>query len=297
MRDGTRRLALLGVALLPALLAADAPPGKKIIWYRMDYPPIYILSGPFQNKDLQAPVDGALKRALEAHGYTLSFGTANQERIRHDLQSGKPACSSALVRDPKLEETFEYSIAHSLALPSGVLIAKRDLERFQRFLDTQGQLDLDALLADSGFRLGLASSRVYGGVIDELLARHGKSAHIFWRSGLDISDGVLRMLLGGRIHYTLMYPWEAVYLARQMRRESEIAALPVKGMLPYVQVVAGCPKNAWGKAVIAIVNDAFRAVRNTPEFHAVKEFWLDENSRVLYRAYVKEFFEREAPAR
>src|SRR5262249_25542707 len=116
----------LGVVIFVALLfsrpalAADLA-GKKLTWYRMDFPPVYISDGPYRAQEMQGPVDEVIKRELEKHGYTVTFSTANHQRIVHDLQAKQPVCTSILLRSPEYEQTVEYSIPHSLALPGGVI--------------------------------------------------------------------------------------------------------------------------------------------------------------------------------
>jgi uncharacterized protein (TIGR02285 family) len=288
------RIALCCLALSGAL-AGSAQAGRKVTWYQMDFPPIYILEGPDRERQMHGGVDEAIRQALEARGYEVAFRVANQERIQHELLSGELACCSALVRNASLEDRLEYTIAHSLALSGGVVIESRDYHRFVPFLNREARLELGTLLADEKFKLGVAASRNYGGVIDQLLGAQLGNPRIFRRPGLDMGTGLLRMLFSDRIDYTLMYPWEAMYVARSLGRERDLVSLPVEGMPEYILGVGACPKSEEGVRVVALVNAAFLGFRNTPEYHALKEYWLDERSKALYRKYVQQYFQSHPP--
>jgi uncharacterized protein (TIGR02285 family) len=288
-----KRLALLIALLAPLPLRAADPEGSAITWYRMEFPPVYISEGPYQALELLGPVDRAILRALEQQGYTVTTYTANWERIAHELHSGKPVCTSLPLRTPELEASLEYSIPHSLALPPGVVIRKSDLARFRRFMTAGGRVALEALLRERELKLGITAGRYYTGIIDTLLGPYQGKPQIFEHYARDAGSGLVRMLLGGRLDYTLLFPWEATYLATLEGKPQALATLPVEGMSDYVLAVGACPKTAWGKQVIAIANLAIRAVRTTAEYQRVKEHWLDEESLVLYRKYLKEYLERE----
>ena len=68
---------------------------------------------------------------------------------------------------------------------------------------------------------------------------------------------------------------------------------PVEGMPEYILGVGACAKTDAGKRVVEIMNEAFRSFRDTPEYHQIKEYWLDDNSKQLYRKYVAEYYRSE----
>jgi uncharacterized protein (TIGR02285 family) len=283
---------LFALAATPAAFAAapEPEPDKEIVWYRMDFPPIYIPEGPYKSRELQVLSDGAIQQALEAQGYHVTFRSANMDRIQHGLRNQERACTTGLLVTPELAKTIEFSMPHSLTMPGAVLILKSRLAEFQPFLDAQGRISLELALAQSALRLGVSSGRGYSGVIDEVLLKHPDSPNIFRRKGEDIGTGLLRRLASRRIDYTILFPWEASYIARMMDLPPEqFMGLPIQGMVDYVMAGGACPKNDWGKQIIAIMNAAIERVRDTPENHAIKEYWLDENSRRLYREHWKAY--------
>jgi uncharacterized protein (TIGR02285 family) len=288
-----KRLAFLTLLLIPGPLAAADSADTAITWFRTDFPPVHISEGPYQALEMLGPIDRAIVRALEQHGYTITTHRGTWERIEHELHSGKRACTSVLLLSPERVATLEYSIAHSLALPPGVVIRKSDLGRFQRFATAAGRVSLDALLRESELKLGITAGRLYTGIMDTLLNAHLGETHIFPRYSQDGASGLVRMLLSGRVDYTLLFPWEAMYLARLEGKPQEVATFAVDGMADYVLSASACPKTAWGQQVIAIANTAIRAVRTTPEYTLVKEYWLDEAARVLYRKYLTEYLGRD----
>jgi uncharacterized protein (TIGR02285 family) len=279
----------LGLGLAGAGSSAAAAE-RELIWYRIDLPPIYIFEGPYRDKELQKISDAAILAALQAKGYQVTYRNANLERILHGLRNHERACTTSMVTSAELAKELVFSIPHSISLPGAAIVLKSRLAEFQPHLDAKGRLSLDAALR-SALRLGIAAGRSYSGAIDEALQRNTQRPNVFRRKGEDISAGLLRMLTTRRIDYTLQFPWEASYVARTLGlpETQQIVSLPIQGMPDYVTAGGASPRNDRGRRGVAIMNEAILGMRDTPQNHELKEFWLDENSRQLYREHWKAF--------
>lgn len=100
----------------------------------------------------------------------------------------------------------------------------------------------------------------------------------------------MAMMHRGRLDYIIGYPIEGQFLNKALGGKSTIESFPIEGMPDYFLGYIGCPKNEWGKEVITKINAVLQSHRNTPEYHAAYEFWLDENSIKRYREFVKEVY-------
>lgn len=272
--------------LLPLMLYAE-----EIIWYQMDFPPVYIQDGPNKNLGYQNIVDDLIKAALESQGHTVTYKSANMVRTLHDLKEGLHAGSGGLLKNPDLESYLTFSEPHTLSLAGMLMIRKTDVDMFKPFIDPSGAIVLDNLLKSNSKLIGICKNRPYSPAIDEILKIYATGENSYFRGGKDMGKGLVSMLLSKRIDCAILFPWEAYYIAEQMGREKEMMSIPIQGMTPYVLVYAVFPKNPWGKHMADIINPAIREFRTNKEFLKTKEKWLDEPSVTEYRRYVREYYD------
>ncbi|MBN1984193.1 MAG: TIGR02285 family protein [Chitinivibrionales bacterium] len=276
------------IALVPSLLFAQ----KQIKWYQFDIIPGYIKEGPNKGKGFQDGIDEFIKKTLEEKGYQVVFETAAMARIIADFEAGKPVGSGGFIKNPELEKTMEFSTPHSLALGNSVIVLKSREKDFKPYLTKDGYINLEKVITQSKFKLGIATGRPYSGVIDEILLKYKDNSNIYSRAGSNISEGIMGMLMENRFDYTIMFPWEAKYIKETLEKKDEIVSAHIEGMPPYALIQAAVPKNEWGKQVLAIINPALQKYMATEEYHKVKEYWLDENSKVFYRKLFAEYFSK-----
>jgi len=68
-------------------------------------------------------------------------------------------------------------------------------------------------LQNKNLILGTASDRLYGPELDIVLKKHTKGKNVYHRSGKDTLDGLLGMLIKGRVDYLIEYPVSIAYAA------------------------------------------------------------------------------------
>lgn len=278
-------LGLLFLIPLPLRLCAE-----EIIWYQMEFPPVYIQNGPYKNLGYQNIVDDLIKAALERHGHKVVYKTANMVRILHDMKNGLHAGSGGLLKSPDLDNFMVFSEPHTIALSGMLIIRKADKDLFRPFIDSSGAISLSDLMQSNTMLIGVCKDRTYSSAIDVILTTYASSGNTYTRGGRDMGKGLFSMLLSQRIDCTLLFPWEAFYIAEQMGREKEMASIPIKEMAPYVLVYAVFPKNQWGQHMVDLINPAIREFRNTKAYHKFKERWLDEESIQQYNRYVRDYY-------
>ena len=160
--------------------------------------------------------------------------------------------------------------------PSFVFIIKKDKSHL---FENQSILSLKDVLKKSNLHLGIAS-RGYGSKINAILDKHKGESHIHVRSGSGNFSALMKMLFKDRLGYVLAHPVEAVYQAKLMNRENEIAIINVTetaGDIIVGRVI--CPKTDWGRKIIKKTNAVLKKKQSTQKIRDFTLKWINPNFR------------------
>lgn len=130
--------------------------------------PKYIDSGPNRGLGWAEYQIREVKRALEEAGFKIRQEYFTPARIAHEIKMKTPLCTypvewSNPVSRVKSEREKLFSIPIDLSgeEKETLLVHKRDLERFKKYRDAQGDINLDALLRDSTLQTVLVRDKEY----------------------------------------------------------------------------------------------------------------------------------------
>lgn len=253
----------------------------KVTWLVSNFPPIHIAEGPFSGKGYGDYVTDLLIENLPEYKHEKI--KSNFIRSLEMLKQKERVVHPALLKRPDREKYILFSVPTYVHFPSGLLILKKNLELFEPFMDTEGRVSLEDILLQSRMKMGVAAERAYGSSIDELLLKYRGHANIVISHKVYLMADIIAMLLSQRLDCALGYPEEGRFVARTMNSDEDLIWLPVQGMPKYMLSYIGFPDDEWGKVLAERVNVILRKHRNTPEFHAAYEYWLDEASAERYR--------------
>lgn len=259
----------------------------NISWICRNFPPVFIEDGPDAKKGYGDFVVQLLINNLE--GYKHDFIKCNMKRSLILLKNQEKVSHPAILKRSDRENYIEFSIPAYVLLPNGVIILKNNLNKFSPYMNDKEQFLLENAITQSELKLGILIGRAYGGIIDKILTKYKNHRNI---SVIHNEENVHlhKMLKAKRIDYTIGYPIEGQYFAKIIKSSENLLCLPVDGMPEYYKGYIGFPKNDWGKKNIKKINSIIEKNRNTTEYHAAYEYWLDENSIMRYRNYVKEVY-------
>lgn len=261
----------------------------EISWIYLGFPPVFIEDGPFAN---QGYGDFVLKVLMDnVTGYTHKRLKCNVVRAQELLRSQANVGHPAFLKRPDRDSYTEVSIPAYVLIPNGVLVPSDQVNKFKSFINANGAFLLERAVTQSKLTVGISAGRAYGGIIDQILTKHKGHQNIFTTfDEQHLLDKLLLMMKAGRIDYLIGYPNEVQYYAKQNEYDRSITCLPVEGMPDYFLGYIAFPKNAWGKSIVEKINPILEKHRNTPEYHAAYEFWLDQKSIERYRRYVREVY-------
>lgn len=265
---------LVSWLLLLGAMAGQAVAVDKITWGLVNWAP-----GNQSRTDLAREL---IQEKLSVYQHEPVSATI--PRITSEIRSGSPWCWVGAIKNAERETFAVFSIPFVFTLPQQIIIRR---ERRAEFVG-RGSLSLQALLQDRTLRAGTARSRAYNPAIDALLLRYPPS-----QSYASIPEAI-QMLLADRLDYILEDVGVAAVHARQLGQPDALLSLPFQEMSPYILGRVMCPKNDWGRKVIADVDAVLRAERPTARYRSIIEaFHTEDVVRTLRPLYNDMFLKAE----
>lgn len=266
---------------------------KSIIWYHANFPPVSMPSGPNAGEGFFDKITKVIIQELPH--YSHSFKLGNYKRILQDIKDKQNVCCAALYKTEERASYTAFSVPAVVVLPNGITIKKEHKDLFSPYINSDNKFLLNKALQNPNLILGIAKGRKYSGGIDEILAMHETDKHIMRRSGNDVFQGLLQMLLTDRgVHYIIGYPVEAKYIAQKLNHKDDILHYALaETSVPYTLGQVGCPDTIWGRKVIQEVDKVLLQHRSSETFLNFYESWLDEETAKTYRKLAIDFFNEE----
>ena len=290
-----KRISLLWVAIIT--LCGPLSSGycdDTISWIYLGFPPVHIEDGPFANKGYGDFVLHLLINNLKAYRHKLL--KCNIARAQELLKNQAKVAHPAFLKRSDRTNYVEVSIPAYVLIPNAVLVFSHQLGKFRPYIDSQGKFLLERAIMESSLKVGISAERAYGGIIDQILMKHKNHKNIFVNyDDESLLRKLLSMMNAGRLDYIIGYPNEGQYYAKSIEKNMNLVSFPIAGMPDYFLGYIAVPKNDWGKSIIEKINLILEENRNTPEYHAAYEFWLDENSVKHYRQYVRKVYSERKP--
>jgi uncharacterized protein (TIGR02285 family) len=269
--------------LSPGLLwSADC----EILWLHPEQAPLVIKKGYGEGKGTIDRMEAFFEKNLTKCKH--HFESGNYERIIRMIKKKENACCIPLYRTPEREQFIEFSIPYHIVLSNALIIEESSRREIEPFIDQNGKVDLEALLA-KGYRVGVAKGRIYRGVIDQIINKYRNTASVVEHdSPQQMVDSLIAMMINNRVNAVIAYPLEGQYVARSMG--IKVVSLPVIGMDDYGLTSVGCSKTETGKEIIRQLNAVIIKHRLTPKFMDFAEHWLDPSAIERYRTFTRKEF-------
>lgn len=270
-------------------IADDEQQNQEIInWYRADFPPVSIPRGHHANEGFFDKTMSLLIERLPE--YEHQFQIANFKRIMMQLEKNRNVCCPSLYKTKDRERFVTFSTPAMIVLPNGVITPKNNSSKFLPYLDAEGNISLQSLLQDNNITLGISSGRLYSGGIDQILKQFDGNKNLLVRSGDDVFQGLMNMMLLGRIDCLLGYPVEAGYFVRENSKVNDFIYFPIKeSSVPFTVGHIGCPNNEWGRTIISRIDEIVKKHRDK-EFINFYGEWLDSATREVHQEMTQDYF-------
>jgi len=251
------------------LLWASAASGAEIIrWMVTDFPPAFIVSGEEAGRgygDQQIRVLVSLLPEFEHHTQTVTLTRASFE-----TQHSDGVCVAQAVDSPDRRRSMIFSERSFSAGSAQLVTAGANSGQFRRFLNDNGEIRLELLLADDSKKGAISAARYYAGSIQELAAI-SPAGNI---ERLMSEPQLFKLLQASRVDYIFASPWEVPFNERQYAMP--LTAIPVAGMPSTVSYHVACFDGQLGRKVMSRINRALSRDEAWRSFLEPIRQWWDE---------------------
>lgn len=263
-----------------------------INWYRPDFPPTFILSGEEKGTGYGDLIQRDVIASLESFNHVLI--ESNYKRIVRALRTGGNVCCPSIYKTREREQFSVYSEPLFIGLSNGIILDRKRLEKYRKYIVKNGEIDLFRLLTEKkNVRLGVLLGRNYGESIERAIAPFRQTDMIQERSKHDFND-LFKVMMRGRIDMILALPMEIAYTLQKAGVDSkDVQFFMVKKGKHYSTAYIACTKSPWGYTVIEEIDKVIENKRAV--FATYYRDWLDEPSAEMYERLVKEVFDIDIP--
>lgn len=246
-------------------LSANASEEKTVTWQIIHWPPFMKISGDVVEGQFNELLN-ILETGLPSYRHKRS--QMFWSRVWHLIENGSHVCNIFAFKNPAREKFAVFSEPFSMFLSNRIIMRRDTVERLK--IDIAKPYSIAKLVKFEGIKGLLEKSRSYSAKIDELLAAHASGSN-FSRRPIR-SEGLIRVLLGGRVDYIVEYPAVASFYRDKLQRsEEELVALQIEDIDPLTPGYIACPRNAWGKSLIRDLNALVRSEKPTRRFRRIIE--------------------------
>ncbi|WII71564.1 TIGR02285 family protein [Bdellovibrio sp. 22V] len=284
---GLAFLGMLGGSLRPA---AAEPKPAVIPWAITEWPPYYIVKGPYAG---EGTID-RLKRLLQNKmpGYAFEDVKSDSARIVDLWREGKNVCGGAMLKTAEREK-LAYFTALAFSLPHRyVLVTSRP-----QMLDELGSFtSLQDVLHNRKWKAVIVKDRSYGPLLDKIIHDNEsllKENHFYGKFGEGYWP-VLKMIHKGRYDYTVEFPVVVRSFNEEVFPEKPLLSITLKEEAPSFVYYVACTKNEWGRKIIKAVDKVMQELASTEEYHKVVESWLEPAALKSGRKDLNEFYKKRA---
>lgn len=260
---------ILTAALLLAAGQAHAQ-DSHVLWLKTEWPPVFTAAGKgFGDHALRW-----LQQRLPAHSHeTRSLPLPRLLRTMDEQHT--TVCTTNLLRTPAREEKYLIS-RDIMRMPALSLVVRTSaVPAFAGLRNARGEIEFTRLMQQTELDGVINENRSYGPVLDSLL-RAAPSAASFAR--LPKTGSMVSMLAANRVDWILLYPFEAVWLARQEQTAPVLSNLPIAEIPAFGDGGVTCNRTVLAEKLVADINRVLAAHPDEPWLTAMFD-WLDPETR------------------
>lgn len=178
------------------------------------------------------------------------------------------------MRTPAREAKYLMS-RDLMRMPALSLVVRQgDAAVFTGLRNGRGEVQFSRLMQQTALRGAVNENRSYGAILDPLLREAMQETIV----RLPRTGSMVSMLAANRVDWVLLYPFEAVWLARQEQLAPAMAYLPIAELPPYNAGGVTCNRVPGADHVIDAVNRLIETHPDEPWLMPMMG-WLDAETR------------------
>lgn len=259
---------------------------EKITWMVLDWPPWMIIDGVGQGS---GRFNHILKIAQEnLPEYEHVTERMNWTRFWHEVENNNNLCYPFGLKSGKREKIVYYSAPHTFVLPNAIIMKKETA----KLLGNPKSYSITQLLKQDELKGYAEKNRSFTKKVDLLMNDHEAGSNLERVS--EGAESLIKMVVMGRIDYTIEYPIVATYYQKKINIPGDLVSIPIAEMEPFSYVYMNCTKNEWGRKVIKKWNATLRKIKSTEEYRRITEIGhTEKNELLLIRKYYDAFIQEQ----
>jgi len=235
---------ILGFVVL--CLSGIAAAKDHVTWGVNDFPPAFIVSGPWAGKGV---ADETLHYLTDHLGeFDHSVEVLSVPRLWHLIGHGDGYCALASFKTDERRKVAVFSRATQINFAPRLLVKKSSREKFAPYFDASGAVDLPRLLAEGSLTGAYQAGRSYGGYLDQAIA----NSRLI---GLQDTRQALEMVMRSHADFTFGFPHEITFLAVERNIDPGLMQIPIAGQPRFTYGYVACSNGPIGRKVVARVNE------------------------------------------
>ena len=254
---------------------------EQLIWRVIDWPPFYILHGDDKGQGIYDQLISSMINYLPEYEHQRII--MNTRRALTEIQHGKNVCHpSALANTDAL-----LSNINSFLLPYRIIYTV-DNTTANAVIRQQKSVSLVNLLANKELTVGASIGR-YSSEINTLFEKYAQQDKLVKNNNY---DGLIQMLLTGRIDFLVEYPPIITYSKKSHGSTALTNSMAITelGDNNFLAVYFACPNNDWGKKVIAQINIALLKESQNNNYLENRLKWYDDESKKILKSHYQSHY-------
>jgi uncharacterized protein (TIGR02285 family) len=246
------------------------------------------------------------RQALDVNGLTLQLlmqGVSNfqaepvqttPERAMMLLKNTPSACAGNKVKtDERLAFSYATTLPHTV-FPGLRLYSKTSsgtTAYLRQQLDDQQKISLQQLLAGNNkLHFALGGGRSYGDKLDPLL-KNPQWQHKFWqRRAVDMSAGLIDMLVQDRVDLLIEYPNVMQHYLAQYNVQIELTSFGIEEAEPYMLGYILCAKSPQGLQLSHFFQQRLQQISQQKSYLEAHLSWVDSADRPLLKQMYNQIY-------
>ena len=262
---------------------AQSNDSNSIIWAAVDFTPYVFVDGPNKGKGIIDQAVELLKKRLPEKQYEHSI--AFNVRVFEMMKTMPNVCTGVFLRNAEREKFMEFTVNPTIrVLPNGIITTRDRRDALKQHINENGELRLDAALADGKYRLLVEAARIFGPHIDGIIRNPAVQASVITTSSTPTLESKLMKLAHQKEYdFVIGYAIEMKSAASRVRtKEEDFSFIPIAGEPSLVPIPVACSKTEIGKRFVGAVDKVLAEPAVQRELAQLYRQWLDSETAARY---------------
>lgn len=279
------------IALSLCLFATHvcSKPKQTVFWLYSEMPPAHIVQGKHKDAGYADLTIKLISQALPQYNHIKV--QANYKRSVKELGKHDNYCHAALLKSKERQDYVAYSEPVYVLGANELYVLKDNARAIERFLTADRRLDLNALLTEENFQLGISSGAYYGEGIERILNMPNSADNLVIRTAIDHYSGLSDMLHAGkRLDGFLALSIENKFFYQLYGDSNEkMVSYPVAGAEDFLIGYVGCSNSSFGQQLIEEINQVLIQERHK-KIKSYYQDWLLPDEKEVHQSLIDRLF-------